>query len=109
MPAKKTTKKVAKLVEKEPEVVEEVVEETSSETPEPEPIVEEKTTNEPVDEFAGVPEPEEEAIKQEYYRNELVIGVENRIMNGRMYKDVRTVQATYLLTTEEYEAEITHK
>ena len=36
------------------------------------------------------------------WNGEVILGVDNRIMNGRLYKDVRTVQATYLVSAGEF-------
>lgn len=69
------------------------------------PVVEE-VTEEILKDVTPEATDEEVNAPQAFYNRELVVNVENRVMNGRMYKDVRTVNATYLLSPEEYETEV---
>lgn len=107
MPRAKKT--VAKLV---PHVEETVDTEALKEVPAVEDEypeeVPEAPNEAPKDEFADVPETEEH-VPQGYYRNELVVRKGNRIMNGRLYVEVETVTATYLITEAEYETEVIFK
>lgn len=59
-------------------------------------------------------EPEEEVTvsdtaKQDYFRGNAVIRVDNRIQNGRVYKQVQTVTETYLVSEDEYIDGLTSK
>ena len=61
-----------------------------------------------VDEFADVPETEEKPVgsaPEGVLNGETIVRVDNKILNGRMYKEVQTVQATYLLTADEFKTQ----
>jgi len=61
------------------------------------------------DEFADVPETEEEPVAsapEGTLYGETIVRVDNKILNGRMYKEVQTVQAIYLLTADEFKANV---
>lgn len=50
-----------------------------------------------------------EAPKHAYYKNSPVVRTETRVISGKMYKEVFTSEASYLLTEEEYAAEVTYR
>lgn len=50
-----------------------------------------------------------DTTKQDYFRGNAVIRVENRVQNGRVYKQVQTVTETYLVSEDEYVAGLTSK
>lgn len=89
--AKKVAKKVVPVKDTE-EDIKDTVKDTVEETAQPS----EETVKDIKD-----------TVKDTVLYGEKVLLVEERIMNGRLYKDVRTVAATYLLTPEEYEKTVT--
>lgn len=50
-----------------------------------------------------------DTAKQDYFRGNAVIRVENRVQNGRVYKQVQTVTETYLVSEQEYVDGLTSK
>ena len=86
----KKRKVVAKLVERKEEVVEA-------------PVVEEA----PVEVVKEAPVEVAEEAPVQKWNGEVITNVENRISNGKMYKDIRTVVATYMESPEDFEAGVT--
>lgn len=82
------------------EVTETTPEETENTTADTNAPEEDESTDAP-EEDAPSEQPEEAPRR---FRGEVIVSVDNRIMNGRVYKDIRTVEATYLETEEAYEA-----
>lgn len=50
-----------------------------------------------------------EEVVVDVFRGAAVTRIENRVQNGRVYKQVSTVTATYLVTPDEYAKEVAKK
>jgi len=87
---KEAPKKVEVSNTKPEEVKEEVIVEVAP--------VEAEAETKPVEEG-------EEAVTL-HYDGDLVISVEDKIVHGNLWKEVRCIKATYLLSTEEFEKKV---
>lgn len=54
-------------------------------------------------------EAEEDEDEEKFYKGKLVLRSLTKIQNGRTYKEVHTTDASYLLSKEEFAAEVTTK
>ena len=61
----------------------------------------------------GQPKPQKEDVVAEpantqlYYNKKPVLNVSNKLVNGKLYKEVHMIDATYLLTEEEFNKQVT--
>jgi hypothetical protein len=73
--------------------------------------VEPAVTSEPTGTSAEslAPKAPEEVKKNLFYRGQAVTGVSNKIVNGKLYKEISTNTTTELLTPEDFVSQVTTK
>ena len=75
---------------------------------EDEPVEEAKPEEKPVAKVTAKPEVKK-ANEVLFYQGKVVINVENKIQNGRLYKEISTGEANYLLTEAEFTSDVKAK